>query len=327
MSHTATTWAWKQNIPYRAKFTLIALADWYNELESCAWPTHRQLSDKMGMPYGTVRDAIDWLVEHELVIVEPHFKRNRQMSNRYRLPVNMIVFQGAAPQQGGAEPQQDGAGGEQPIEDTVKDTVKDTVISAAPDFQSDSKEKTNVKASEIQDKFKYGSKEKIYSEFEPRPSGCKKFWQHARAAASDNNGHAGEISTGRQKKLNDRRKELGDDLLFMDAVWKCCADWVAFKKFAETHHGAYKMGLVPAIDKFHYWFDAAVDFTQKNRKPVKLIAQPLTKQPAPCKPIPKVTVQIEPSETMAEKFARQKKERAEKKAAYLANMAEETDSE
>ena len=213
-----------------------------------------------------------------------------------------------------------------PIEDTVKDTVKDTVILATPIFESDSKEKTNVKVSEVQDKFKSNSKEKSYSGFDPRPSGCAKFWRAAHAAGDDN-GFQGEVSIARQKKLNDRRKALDDDLLFKDAIWKCCSDWVAYKKFAETHHGAYHMGLKPTIDKFHYWFDAAVDFTLKNRKSVKLIAQPLTNKPASCTPIPKVIVQTEPSETMAEKFARQKKEREEKKAAYLANMAEETNSE
>jgi len=280
----------------------------------------------MGMPYGTVRDSLRWLVEVNLVVIEPHFKNNKQQSNRYRLPVNMIVFQGVEPQQGGVVPQQGGVEPQHPIEDTVKDTVKDTVILATPISESDSKEKTNVKVSEVQDKFKSNSKDKSYSGFDPRPSGCAKFWRAAHAAGDDN-GFQGEVSIARQKKLNDRRKELDDDLLFKDIIWKCCSDWVAFKKFSETHHGAYNMGLKPTIDKFHYWFDAAVDFTLKNRKAVKSIAQPLTKQPAPCTPIPKVTVQNPPSETMAEKFARQKKERAEKKAAYLANLAEETDSE
>jgi hypothetical protein len=316
MSHTATTWAWKQNIPYRAKFTLIALADWYNELESCAWPSLRQLSEKMGMPYGTVRDSLRWLVEVDLVVIEPHFKNNKQQSNRYRLPVNMIVFQGVEPQQGGVAPQQGGVEAQHPIEDTVKDTGKDTVISAAPDFPSDSKEKTNVKVEEVLTKFNYGTKEEIYARFDPRPSGCKMFWLAARATAANDNGHQGEISTARQKKLNDRRKEVGNDQLFMDTIWKACADWVAFRKFAEKHHGAYNMGLVPTIDKIHYFWDAAVDYAQQN-KPVQSIAKPLTNKPAAVKPIPKAKPKAEATPYVNPYHPKPKKT-PEEKAAIMA---------
>lgn len=326
MSVKALFWALEQRIPTNPKMVLIHLSDWFNELEDSAWPSIPKLVERTGLSRSTVIRSTQWLVDNKLVIVEHRFSGGWKKSNRYRLALGVMAIQGChsdttvVSETTGLKCQSDTS------IDTVKDTVKDTVNLATPISESDSKEKTNVKVSEVQDKFKSNSKEKSYSGFDPRPSGCAKFWRAAHAAGDDN-GFQGEVSIARQKKLNDRRKELDDDLLFKDIIWKCCSDWVAFKKFSETHHGAYNMGLKPTIDKFHYWFDAAVDFTLKNRKVVKSIAQPLTKQPAPCTPIPKVTVQNPPSETMAEKFARQKKEREEKKAAYLANLAEETDSE
>ena len=139
MSYEATTWAWKQDIPYKPKFVLLAMADWYNELESCAWPTHQQLCDKTGMSKSSVRRGIDWLIDHKLVVVEARFKNSRQLGNRYLLPVNVLVLQGVLPEQGGvlieqggALPEQGGALIEQPIKNTVIDTVKDTKDSGGP---------------------------------------------------------------------------------------------------------------------------------------------------------------------------------------------------
>jgi hypothetical protein len=297
MSHEATTWAWKQNIPYRAKFVLLALADWYNELESCAWPTQRRLAKKLGMPYGTVRDSLRWLSEVDLVVVEHHYKHNKQVANRYRLPVNMIVFQGVEAQQGGVESQQGGVEAQQPIIDTVKDTVKDTVSLASSPTQGD-----DVKISDVIET-NTKTKKSIFEKFKPTPKGCADFWRDARATASDENGFAAELLVKDFKLLDNARKRVGDD--FPSIVWKCMGDWVGFCKHAEAAHGAFSMGHSPTVKKFVLYVEAAADYYQQN-KPVKSIAQPLTNKPASSKPIPKAKPKQKVTITLAEALAMNK---------------------
>ena len=305
MSVEASAWAWKQTIPANPKYVLIALADWYNELESCAWPSNAKLCEKTGLSRRTVQRSIGWLTEHKLVVPETRFKNNRQVSNRYRLPIGTIHIQGCqAGTPRGVTVAQGGCHSDAPIKDTVKDTVKDTINSGKP-------QESSVKVEEVIGKMSK-SRESIFDKFKPTAKGCGDFWRDARAHASDENGYAGELTQKQWKQLKDAHDKLtGID--FREVVWKVCSDWTKFVKHAEKHFGAFNMGLNPTVAKFYLYRDAAADYAQQS-KPVTLTAKPLTNKPAPCKPIPKAKPKAEVAPYVNPYHPKPKKTAAEKAA-------------
>ena len=292
MSVEASAWAWKQIIPANPKYVLIALADWYNELESCAWPSHAKLCEKTGLSRSTVKRAIGWLQEHKLVVPEQRFHNNRQVSNRYRLPIGTIHIQGVQsdpPTQSTVNP----VGGlcDLPIEDTLKDTVEDTINSGEP-------QESSLNIQEVIDG-KSKSKDEILTKFKPTPKGCADLWRDARAAPKEH-GFAAELLVKDFKLLDNARKRIGD--VFPAVVWKVMHNWDGFCKHAEAHAGAFNSPLVPQVAYFVKFIEAAADYSV----PVQLIAQPLTKQPAPCTHIPKVKKPKEPAITLSELLAMNK---------------------
>lgn len=278
MSVEASAWAWKQIIPTKPKFVLIALADWYNELESCAWPSNAKLCEKTGLSRRTVQRSIGWLKDNQLVVPETRFKNNRQLSNRYRLPIGIIYIQGCqAGTPMGVTVAQGGCQAGAPIEDTLKDTIKDTIKIA-----SNSTQEKSLKISDVIET-NTKTKKSIFEKFKSTPKGCADFWRDARGVASDENGFSAELLVKDYKQLDNARKRI-PQADFREVVWKVMSDWIAFSKYAEKHFGAFNMGLNPTVSKFVLQIEAAADYAT----PVKLTAQPLTKQPAPCTPIPKV---------------------------------------
>ncbi len=318
MAVKASTWAWEQKIPPYDKLVLLELADHADPDTFECWPSQQFIAERCGINRSTVNRIIKRLVAGGFLTYDQRKKYGVQRSSLYRLSVGIIIIPcdsaslGSVAQEHSAE-----LPSSTHIETSVETSIE-TSLASSPTL-----EEIPIKISDV---IETNSKTKnsIFEKFKPTPKGCADLWRDCRANASDQNGFAAELIVKEFSMLDKARIRIGD-ADFPEVVWKVCSDWVKFKKFAEAHHAAFGMGLKPSVRKFVLYIEAAADYCAKA--PVKLIAQPLTKQPAPCKPIPKVTVQIEPSETMAEKFARQKKERAEKKAAYLANMAEETDSE
>ena len=85
MSTKALFWALEQRIPTNPKMVLIMLADWYNEKESCAWPTIAELEVKTGLKRTAVKTSIRWLEERNLVVRDANIRDGWQVANRYRL--------------------------------------------------------------------------------------------------------------------------------------------------------------------------------------------------------------------------------------------------
>lgn len=297
LSYKATTWAWGQKgIPWKPKFVLVALADWYNELESCAWPTYAQLADKTGMSKSSVQRGLRWLVENKLVVVEPNFKHNRQQANRYRLPVNIMVFQGGLPDTPiGGLPDTHGCLPDQPIKNTVKDTVKDTINSGEP-------QESDLKIQDVIES-KSKSKDEILTKFTPTPKGCGDLWRDCRAASGEH-GFQAELLNKDWSMLNKARKRIAS-ADFRVVVWTVMQNWIGFTKFAESQAGAFNCPLTPQVAFFVKFIEAAADYAKQSKPEVavKLIAKPLTNKPEPSKPIPKVK---EPAITIAELLAMNK---------------------
>ena len=285
MAVNVSAWVWTLEIPPYEKLVMLELAD-HADTKGFCFPKQATIAKRCRISRGAVNRIIKRLEAKDLLVQTRVHRGGFQRASEYRLSIGVTIhLSDAALLCDVTEDHISESPSVTPIETSVESSGE-TSFTASPETQSDEKEKTNVKASEVQDKFKSKSKEESYSRFEPKASGCAKFWRAAHAAGEDN-GFQGEVSVARQKKLNDRRKELGDDQLFMDILWKVCEDWVAYVKFAESHYGAFKMGLNPTIDKLHYWWDSAVEYTKQNKTPVKSIAKPLTKQPAPSTPKPK----------------------------------------
>ena len=294
MSVEASAWAWKQIIPANPKYVLIALADWYNELESCAWPSHAKLCEKTGLSRSTVKRSLGWLGDHKLVVPEHRFRDNKQVSNRYRLPVGSLYLQGVQ-----CEPPMgvcvDPVGGlcDLPIEDTLKDTQEDTLNSGEP-------QETSVNLEEVIGKMSK-SKEEIFARFEPKAKKCGDLWRDCRAAAGEH-GFQAELTNAHWKMLNNARIRLGAEADFPAIVWKVMHNWDSFCKHAESHAGAFNSPLVPQVAYFVKFIEAAADYAV----PVTLIAKPLTNKPASSTPIPKVKKVTEPAITLPELLAMNK---------------------
>lgn len=136
MSHEATNWAYKLDLPMSQKFVLIALADRADEHHSC-FPGQKSLATMVGSSVETVRRALIGLEHAGLIRRE---RRNRasgyRTSDRYvlsvgSLPVNLPTRQSAYKAESGSLPvnernltgQSEGANepsGEPPGESSVK---------------------------------------------------------------------------------------------------------------------------------------------------------------------------------------------------------------
>lgn len=268
MSVEALLWATKQIIPAQPKLVLLMLADWYNELESCAWPTHDQLAEKCGMSRRSVQRHLEWLVERGLVEKEQRIIKGRQVSNRYRLPVNVLVFQGCqidAPR--GVRLTQPGGQIDAPS-NTLKDTVKDTENSPGAKMTSikdvlDGQDKYDRE--EIRERAKRDSA----GNFTPAALGW--IWKHARAGAAPDNGFQVELTKSDLGYLKNAYAKLGKN--YIDVVWGVMSDWVGFIQHAEKYSNAFNSPMHPNISFFVKYAESAADFVA-----VQSTAKPLTKQ-------------------------------------------------
>jgi len=85
MSIAAMNWAWRQCVPTTPKLVLIALADAADDAGLC-WPSVATLAIKASASTRTVRRAIQKLIEHHLIAVEPRYRYDGSCSsNAYRL--------------------------------------------------------------------------------------------------------------------------------------------------------------------------------------------------------------------------------------------------
>jgi pyocin large subunit-like protein len=87
MSHSATNWAWQQDIPSSQKFVLVALADMADSQESC-YPGQERIAQMTNVSLDTVQRAITAL--EKLGLLSRTARRNEtgyRTSDRYQLHV------------------------------------------------------------------------------------------------------------------------------------------------------------------------------------------------------------------------------------------------
>lgn len=96
MSHTATTWAYRQEITSSgAKFVLVALADFADEAGSC-YPGQKRLAEMTGQSVSSVGRHLKALEKMGLVSRERRSTDGGfRTSDRYVLPVNLPSGQDA----------------------------------------------------------------------------------------------------------------------------------------------------------------------------------------------------------------------------------------
>ena len=85
MSITAREWALRQELAPVHKFVLVVLADAADDQGIC-WPRISTVAEKVGVSTRTVQRAVQHLVKHKLITVEPRLRSDgSSSSNRYRL--------------------------------------------------------------------------------------------------------------------------------------------------------------------------------------------------------------------------------------------------
>lgn len=85
MSHEASRWAWRLDLPMRDKFVLLALADWADD-SGITYPARSKLVTKCGISLGTVARALQQLVDWGLIEKSEQFRQNgSQTANLYLL--------------------------------------------------------------------------------------------------------------------------------------------------------------------------------------------------------------------------------------------------
>ncbi|MCY4420953.1 MAG: helix-turn-helix domain-containing protein, partial [Gammaproteobacteria bacterium] len=81
MSITARDWARAQSRAPGPKFVLVVLADAADDQGVC-WPRISTVAEKVGVSTHTVQRAIQYLVKHQLVAVEPRMRSDGSSSSR-----------------------------------------------------------------------------------------------------------------------------------------------------------------------------------------------------------------------------------------------------
>lgn len=275
MSTKALFWALEQKIPGGPKSVLIHLADWYNTHEAAAWPTHQQLAEKSGWSVGGVRKYLDWLEEHGLVVREKRMYKGRQVSNRYRLPVNVMAFQGATTEHPRVSSQgTPGATTGQPC-NTIKDTLTDTTICGEPQPESNMKVDEILPGGELPGKDAH----EILAAFNCTPKGCADFWRDMRSL--HDNGFQAELLQKEMKMLKTVAERVGTEN-FKIAVKHCMENWIGFTKHAEEYSTAFDSPLNPNVSYFVRFIEAAVGYANEQENPEtfeKVKPKTLTKQP------------------------------------------------
>jgi DNA-binding MarR family transcriptional regulator len=85
MSHKATLWAFKLEIPASQKLLAILLADWADP-DGYAWPRQSVLAERAGVSMSTVTRSLRSLQQAGLLsVVHTRRRDGRQGSNCYRL--------------------------------------------------------------------------------------------------------------------------------------------------------------------------------------------------------------------------------------------------
>ena len=278
MAVNVSAWVWTLKLPVYDKMVMLELAD-HADTKGYCFPSQRFIADRTGIARETVCRIVKRLEKQGLLEQTHRFVGGQQRPSEYRLSIGMTIHLSDAGSHLGVAEDHTGCDGESHHIETSVESSGETSVSVESDA-----EEIPIKISDVLET-NLKTKKSIFEKFKPTPKGCADFWRDARATASDENGFAAELLVKDFKQLDNARKRVGDD--FPHILWKVMEDWVSFVKHAEAHTGAYKMGLNPSVSKFCLHVEAAADYYQQN-KPVTLTAKPLTKQPAPCTPIPKV---------------------------------------
>jgi len=289
VSTKALFWALEQKIPGGPKSVLIHLADWYNNSESAAWPTHEQLAEKSGWGRRTIQRHIEWLIEHGLVLKEKQMRGNFQVANRYRLPVGVLVIQGGQFGAAGVVNLAQQGGQSDAPSNTIKDTIKDTLNGA--DAQEADLKIQDVLSGDKMNRAEIFAKAKKDEHGNLTADGCGYVWRNSRRFAADTNGFQAELLIKDKKQLHSAYKRIGDD--FSAVVWDVMGHWITFTKHAEKTAGAFNCPKKPNVGFFCKFIEAAADFAVPQAEvlgdewKVQSTAKPLTKQTAPSKKVGK----------------------------------------
>lgn len=260
MSTEALFWAMKQQIPGGPKWVLVNLADWYNKNEKAAWPKYSQLAQNCGYGESTVRKHVDWLVKHGLVIKEKQMRNGRQIQNKYRLPIGVLVIQGAQIEQAGVlDSSRPGAQIEHPS-NTIKDTPKDTPNCADAQEADMKVEDVTAETPLTKEQIVWAATKKG-DKF--TADGCAQLWRKMRKHAAPDNGFQAEVLVKEKKMLLDAYKRVGD--VFPDVVWQVMSNWIGFCGHAEQVSGAFNCPTNPSIAFFVKYIEAAADFEAGTR--------------------------------------------------------------
>ena len=104
MSITAREWALRQALAPVHKFVLVVLADAADDQGVC-WPRISTVAEKVGVSTRTVQRAVQHLVKHRLVTVEPRLRSDgSSSSNLYRLKLREGVNLSSPPDRMSSSP-------------------------------------------------------------------------------------------------------------------------------------------------------------------------------------------------------------------------------
>lgn len=280
MSTKALFWALEQKIPGGPKSVLIHLADWYNTHEDAAWPKHEQLAEKAGWSVPTVKRHIDWLVDNGLVMKENRISHGRQISNKYRLSVGVMAFQGkntvAQSELPGSSDLPPSVDQNELPSNTIKNTIKDTLKGGEPPKEDELKFKEGGKIldnMEIADSEYWGmDKDEAFLKVRKgivsdesgkliaKPSALEKLWKFSRKCASETDyGKYAPLTKIERGQLLLAWDRVGEDLL--DIVWDVLSDWSGFCRRAEQESGAFNSPTKPNVVYFTKHIEAAINFT------------------------------------------------------------------
>ena len=85
VSIIARDWALAQSLAPGPKFVLVVLADAADDQGVC-WPRVSTIAERVGVSRRTVQRSIQYLVQRNLIVVEPRLRNDGSSSlNRYRL--------------------------------------------------------------------------------------------------------------------------------------------------------------------------------------------------------------------------------------------------
>lgn len=304
MAVNVSAWVWTLEIPPYEKLVMLELAD-HADTKGFCFPKQATIAKRCRISRGAVNRILKRLEAQGLVTQTQVYKGGHQRASEYRLSLGTTIYlSDPALHSRVTESYTAESPSVTPIE-TSLETSLETSVTAAPENQSDLKQKTetNVKLEDV-DLNPKKSKDEIFDRFKMTPKGCGDLWKDCHAASGEH-GKCVLPNNTSSSVLKNCAAKLEDDTDFRKVVWGVMHDWVGFGKHCESHDGSPGYPLNPRIDFFAAHLEAAVNFTKAVHVPVKSIAKPLTNKPASSKPTHKVNPKEE-NITLAEVLAMNK---------------------